>query len=137
VETLNEFKGMLWGEWIKVFTGHKNLIQDALGLTSDHVYRWRLPLEDFGPKIVHIKGIHNTIADAISRLDFGLVQDEKANWMMFMKCWCHYTMHFPIEESPYTRQHQLNMVFTNRSKEEVIYPLTVKELHRPRKTMQS
>ena len=66
VETLKEFKGMLWGQKLKVFTYHKNLIQDALGLTSDHVYRWRLLLEEFGPKIVHIKGIQNTVANAIS-----------------------------------------------------------------------
>ena len=38
VETLKEFKGMLWGQTIKVYTNHKNLIQDALGLTSDRVY---------------------------------------------------------------------------------------------------
>ena len=37
-------------------------------------------------------------------------------------------MHAPPEESPTTQQHQLNMVFTNRSKEDVIYPLTVKEI---------
>eukprot|EP00804_Cyclotella_cryptica_P014040 CCRYP_002518-RA/>CCRYP_002518-RA protein AED:0.39 eAED:0.39 QI:0/0/0/1/0/0/2/0/150 len=40
VETLKEFKGILWGQQIKVYTYHKNLIQDALGLTSDRVYRW-------------------------------------------------------------------------------------------------
>ena len=79
VETLKEFKGMLRGQRLKVFTDHKNLIQDAPGLTSDRVYWWRLLLEEFGPKIVHIKGIQNTVADAISRLDFGPVQDEKAN----------------------------------------------------------
>ncbi len=32
VETLKEFKGMLWGQRLKVYTDHKNLIQDALGL---------------------------------------------------------------------------------------------------------
>jgi hypothetical protein len=70
VKTLKEFKGMLWGQSIKVFTDHANLIRDALGLTSDRVYQWRLLLEEYGPKIVYIKGIHNTIADAISRLEY-------------------------------------------------------------------
>ena len=37
VETLKEFKGMLWGQKIKVYTDHKNLIQDALSLNSDQV----------------------------------------------------------------------------------------------------
>ena len=44
LEKLKEFKGMLQGQKLKVFTGHKNLIQDALGLTSDQVYRWRILL---------------------------------------------------------------------------------------------
>ncbi len=35
VETLKEFKGMLWGQKIKVFTGHANLMRDALVLTLD------------------------------------------------------------------------------------------------------
>eukprot|EP00804_Cyclotella_cryptica_P027920 CCRYP_003819-RA/>CCRYP_003819-RA protein AED:0.40 eAED:0.40 QI:0/-1/0/1/-1/1/1/0/184 len=55
VETLKEFKGMLWGQRLKVYTDHKNLIQDALGLTSDRVYRWRLLLEEFGPKLFTLK----------------------------------------------------------------------------------
>ncbi len=70
VETLKEFKGMLWGQQIKVFTDHANLMRDALGLTSDRVYRWRLFLEDYGPKIIYIKGIHNTVADAVSWLEY-------------------------------------------------------------------
>ena len=70
VECLKEFKGMLWGQRIKVYTDHKNLVQDALGLLSNRVYRWRLLLEEFGPNIVYIKGIDNTVADAISCLDY-------------------------------------------------------------------
>eukprot|EP00804_Cyclotella_cryptica_P010648 CCRYP_005460-RA/>CCRYP_005460-RA protein AED:0.36 eAED:0.36 QI:39/-1/0/1/-1/0/1/0/71 len=61
VETLKEFKGMLWGQRLKVYTDHKNLIQDALGLTSDRVYQWRLVLEELGPEIVNIKGTHNIV----------------------------------------------------------------------------
>jgi hypothetical protein len=70
VETLKEIKGMLWGQQIKVFTDHANLMRDALCLTSDRVYRWRLLLEEYWPKIVYIKGIHNTVADAVSRLEY-------------------------------------------------------------------
>ena len=82
---------------------------------------------------MHIKGIHNTVANAISRLDFGPVKDEKANWMTFTKCRCHYTMHAPTEESTHTHQHQINMVFANRSEEDVIYPLRVKEIAQAQK----
>jgi hypothetical protein len=61
---------MLWGQSIKVFTDHANLMSNALGLTLDRVYQWRLFLGEYGPKVVYIKGIHNTIADAISRLEY-------------------------------------------------------------------
>jgi hypothetical protein len=70
VKTLKEFKGMLWGQNIKVFTDHANLMRDALGLTSDRVYQWRLLLEEHGPKIVYIKGIHNTVAVAVLWLEY-------------------------------------------------------------------
>ena len=39
VKILKEFKGMLWDQYIKVYADHANLIRDALGMTSDHVYR--------------------------------------------------------------------------------------------------
>ncbi len=57
---------MLWGQTIKVYTDHKILTQEALGLTFDRVYHWQLLLEEFAPEIVYVKGIHNTVADAIS-----------------------------------------------------------------------
>jgi hypothetical protein len=66
VETLMGFKGMPWGQDIKVYTDHKNLTRDALGLTSDRVYRWRLLLEEYAPELICIKGIHNTVVDAFS-----------------------------------------------------------------------
>ncbi len=70
VKTLKEFKEMLWGQDIKVYTDHKNFTRDALGLTSDRVYHWRLLLEEYAPKIIYIKGIHNTVADAILQLKY-------------------------------------------------------------------
>jgi hypothetical protein len=57
-----------------VYTDHEDLIQDALGLNCNHVYWWRLLLEEYGFKIMHIKGIHNTVANVTFRLDFGPVK---------------------------------------------------------------
>ncbi len=31
--------------------------------------RWRLIIEEFGPKLTYIKGENNIVADALSRLD--------------------------------------------------------------------
>jgi hypothetical protein len=127
VETLKEFKGMMWGQKIKVYTGHKNLIQDALGLTSDQVYPWWLLLEEYGPEIIHIKGIHNTVADAISWLDYCPVQNNRETWMTFTQCWCYYASHTSTQQ-PAVHPASMNSVFINRSEEDVMYPLTVKEI---------
>eukprot|EP00956_Cyclotella_meneghiniana_P018118 scaffold29927_cov44-Cyclotella_meneghiniana.AAC.1 len=75
-------------------------MQIALGYTSDRVYRWRLLLEEFGPKVVWIKGVHNTVADAISRLDYSPVKDVNQNWMTFAKCWNFYSQEVPTAEAP-------------------------------------
>ncbi len=73
----------------------------------------------------------------LTRLDFGPVMDDKANWMMFTKCWCHYTMHATSAESTYDHQEQINIMFTDPGKEDEIYPLTVKEIAQAQRTMQS
>ena len=70
VECFKEFTGMLWGQKIKVYTDHKNLVRDALGLSSNRVFCWRLTLKEYNPEIIYIKGIDNTVADAISRLEY-------------------------------------------------------------------
>ena len=61
---------MLWGQKIRVYTHHQHFVRDALGLTSDRVYRWRLILEEYGPEIVYIPGVTNVVADAMSRLGY-------------------------------------------------------------------
>ncbi len=85
VETLKDFKGMLWGQNIKVFTDHTNLMRDALGLTSDWVYQWRLLLEEYEPKIVYIKGIHNTVTDAVLWLEYDPSVNQTAASFYMMK----------------------------------------------------
>ena len=46
-------------------------------MTSERVYRWRLLLEEYGPEIVYIKGVDNTVADAISYLRYNPEKDVK------------------------------------------------------------
>jgi hypothetical protein len=82
---------------------------------------------------VHIKGIHNTVADAISRLDYGPIIDDKANWMTFTKCCCHYTMHIESAENTYNHQEQINLLFANCNDDNVIYPLKVREIAQAQK----
>ena len=67
VETLKEFKNILLGQKLIVHTDHMNIIYGKL--SNDRITRWRLLLEEYGPEYVHIKGIDNVVADALSRID--------------------------------------------------------------------
>ncbi len=58
------------GARLKSLYRSQNLTRDALGLTSDRVYHWQLLLVEYAPEIIYIKGIHKTVADAISRLEY-------------------------------------------------------------------
>jgi hypothetical protein len=71
------------GQIYKSGTDHKNIMRDALGLTSDRVYQWRLLLEEYRPEIVYIKGIHNTVVDAISQLEY----DPSVNQTLRVNLW--------------------------------------------------
>jgi hypothetical protein len=148
VETLKEFKGMLWGQSIKVFTDHKNLTRDALvGLTSDRAYRWRLLLEEYAPNIVYIKGLHNTVADAISRLEYnptlnptneythatvqlptGEPSTYPSKWKtMVTKHWQCYNKCYATTST--SNNAKIDAVFANHSEEDNIYnPLTTVEI---------
>ena len=67
VETLKEFRNILLGQQIYVYTDHKNLT--CTNFNTDRVMRWRLILEEYGPKIIYTKGKTNIVADALSRLN--------------------------------------------------------------------
>ena len=67
VETLKEFRNILLGQRIRVYTDHKNLTYKTFN--TDRVMRWRLIVEEFNPELIYIKGQNNIIADALSRLD--------------------------------------------------------------------
>jgi hypothetical protein len=54
-------------------------------MTSDRVYHWRLLLKMCGPEIVIIKGIHNTIADTISWLEYDPSINQTAESYHMMK----------------------------------------------------
>jgi hypothetical protein len=138
VEILKEFKEMLWGQDIKVYNDNKNLTRDALGLTSDRVYCWRLCLEEYAPEIIYIKGIHNTVADAILQLKYdpklnktnehthamlGVKPKESSmqQWKSFTHHWRSYNQtSMPTQAYCF----HMNEVFVNRSDEDEIYPLT-------------
>jgi hypothetical protein len=145
VKTLKEFKGMLWCQNIKLFTDYTNLMRDALGLTSDRVYQWRLLLEEYGPKIIYIKGIHNTIADAVLCLDYDPSVNQtaesfhmtkvrnrkclqKQSWILVSRNWCKLDIDSDNLDS-YTDKHDhWNLKFAHHEEEDKIFPLILTEI---------
>jgi hypothetical protein len=73
VETLKAFRDILLGQQAIVYTDHFNIVY--VKLSNDRITRWRLLLEEYGPKYVHITGKNNIFADALSRLERD--EDEK------------------------------------------------------------
>ena len=74
------------GHKIEVFTDHKNLTYKEFN--TERVMRWRLLLEEFGPKLTYIKGVNNVVADFLSRMNINpqeLSADAFANEIDFPK----------------------------------------------------
>ena len=69
VATLKQFRNILLGHQITVYTDHKNLTYKHFN--TERVMRWCLILEQFGPELKYIKVENNVVADALSRLEMG------------------------------------------------------------------
>ena len=126
--------------------GSQNLTRDALGLTSDRVYRWRLLLEEYAPEIIYIKGIHNIVADAIFQLEYdpklnktndythatlGVEPDEDLSARQW-KSFAHHLHSYNENNTPMQAYcFHMNEVFANRSEGDEIYPLTTEKLQKP------
>jgi hypothetical protein len=76
VETLKQFRHMLLGAEIEVYTDHKNLTFQLLQYATQRVLRWRLCLEEYGAKFFYKKGSTNVVADALSRVPTSRLERE-------------------------------------------------------------
>ena len=79
VECLKQFKNILFGYEIDVYSDHKNLVYAATISESQRVMRWRMILEEFAPTIHHISGVDNIVADTLSRLESANVESQPSN----------------------------------------------------------
>jgi len=77
VETLKEFRNILLGQQLIVYTDHKNLTYSTFN--TERVMRWRLILEEYGPTFNYIRGDKNVVADALSRLQLQEIDTEQSS----------------------------------------------------------
>ena len=66
VATLKEFRSMLLGAELDLYTDHKNILN--VGNLSEWRLHWISYVDEYGPTIHYIEGPHNVIADTFSRL---------------------------------------------------------------------
>ena len=75
VETLKAFENILMGQDLVVHTDHLNLLYDKMA--TARLSRWRMLLEEFGPKVEYVQGHKNVVADTLSRLDLQSKQHDE------------------------------------------------------------
>jgi hypothetical protein len=99
-------------------------------------------LEKYAPKIIYIKGIHNTVADAILRLDYDPMLNTTNNYTHAMlgvepeelstrqwKSFVHHQQSYNESSMPMQAYcFHMNEAVANYSKEGKIYPLTIEEI---------
>jgi len=81
--TLNEYRSMLFGATLNVYTDHLNLTYS--NFNTQRVLRWRVMLEEFQCNWFYLAGKLNVLADAFSRLprfDFAGAEERKDDLSM-------------------------------------------------------
>eukprot|EP00957_Ditylum_brightwellii_P082960 6307148-Ditylum_brightwellii.AAC.1 len=63
-ETLKEFKNVLLGQQIRVYTDHKNLMYK--NFNTARVIQWHMTLEDYMLELIYIPGKTNVVVDLLS-----------------------------------------------------------------------
>ena len=66
VDTIKQFLNILIGQQNTISTAQKKLMREQLYI--DRVMRWRLIIEEFGPKLISTKSEHDSMPDTLSRL---------------------------------------------------------------------
>eukprot|EP00957_Ditylum_brightwellii_P200233 15264367-Ditylum_brightwellii.AAC.1 len=67
VETLKEFKNILLGQQLRVYTNHKNLIYKSFN--TARIIQWCMVLEDYAPELIYIPNDKNIVVDSLSCID--------------------------------------------------------------------
>ena len=68
METLKEFRKILLGQEIEVFTDHKNLTYETIDSAYQCVHRWKILIQEFGATLFYIRVEYNIVSDAFSQL---------------------------------------------------------------------
>jgi RNase H-like domain found in reverse transcriptase len=77
VETLKEFRSMLLGPPITIYTDHKNLTHKLSSFSTQRVLRWHLLLEEFGCNYKYKEGSQNLATDVLSCVPMSRLVREK------------------------------------------------------------
>ncbi len=101
-------------------------------------------LEEYRPKIVYTKGIHNTVVDTVSWLEYDPSVNQTAEsfhmtkvrnnsrqrqcWMTVSKKWCKLDIDSDNLDSYTDKHNDWKIVFVHHEEEDKIYPLTLTEI---------